>query len=173
VLALPNLVGRRHAALAAVERRLPDAPALVAACRERVQDRGVRLIVALPNLVQNRRAELELCGEKLVGALRVAVSGIHQRGNRTLLRFSDAPLAACLRVARGRLAGISAHLEAVSPLAVLQRGYALVSDVGGRPLTSAGAVRPGARLRLRFADGEVGAMADGGGKEKRQGMLPL
>jgi len=173
VLALPNLVGRWRAALAEAERRLPDAPALVAACRERVQDRGVRLIVALPNLVQNRRAELELCGEKLVGALRVAVSEIHQRGNRTLLRFSDAPLAACLRVARGRLAGISAHLEAVSPLAVLQRGYALVSDVGGRPLTSAGAVRPGARLRLRFADGEVGAMADGGGKEKRQGMLPL
>ena len=173
VMALPNLVEKRRAALAGVERRLPDAPALVAACRERVQDRGVRLIVALPNLVQNRRAELELCGAKLVGALRVAVSGIHQRGNRTLLRFSDAPLLACLRVARGRLAGIAAHLEAVSPLAVLQRGYALVSDVGGRPLTSAGAVQPGARLRLRFADGEVGALADGGGKEKRQGLLPL
>jgi hypothetical protein len=31
----------------------------------------------------------------------------------------------------------------------------------------------GARLRLRFADGEVGAVADGGGKEKRQGLLSL
>jgi exodeoxyribonuclease VII large subunit len=56
---------------------------------------------------------------------------------------------------------------------VLQRGYALVSDPAGHPLTSAAAVKPGARLKLRFADGEVGATADGGRKMDRQGQLPL
>jgi exodeoxyribonuclease VII large subunit len=128
VLALPNLVGKRRAALAGVERRLPDAPALVAACRERVQDRGVRLIGALPNLVQNRRAELELCGEKLVGALRVAVSAIHHRGNRTLLRFSDAPL-------RHVALDLHRHLEAraAEHHAVAGRRHLQVGDVGFQP----------------------------------------
>jgi exodeoxyribonuclease VII large subunit len=53
---------------------------------------------------------------------------------------------------------------------VLQRGYAVVSDAAGHPLTSAAKVAPGARLRLRFADGEVGATAD---RPDRQGRLPL
>ena len=78
-----------------------------------------------------------------------------------------------MREARARLEGTAARLESVSPLAVLQRGYALVSDPAGHPLTSAGAIKPGGRLKLRFADGEVGATADGARKVDRQGELGL
>ncbi len=173
VLALPNLVDKRRTALVAVERRLPDLPAMIRAWRERVQERGVRLILALPNLVATRRSALDLSGHKLVACLRQAVAGIHNRANRTLGRLSDAPLRAGLREARARLEGAGARLESVSPLAVLQRGYALVSDPAGHPLTSAAAVKSGARLKLRFADGEVGATADGGRKPDRQGQLAL
>jgi exodeoxyribonuclease VII large subunit len=173
VLALPNLVEKRRAALVTVERRLPDLPATLQACRERVQERGLRLIMALPNLVATRRSTVELCGHKLVACLRHAVARIHNDAGRTLARLSDAPLRAGLREARARLDGTGARLESVSPLAVLQRGYALVSDPAGHPLTSAGAVKPGARLKLRFADGEVGATADGGRRGDRQGELAL
>ena len=78
-----------------------------------------------------------------------------------------------LRESRTRLEGTAARLESVSPLAVLQRGYALVSDATGHPMTSAAAVKPGARLRLRFADDEVGATADGGRAPDRQGKLAI
>jgi exodeoxyribonuclease VII large subunit len=54
---------------------------------------------------------------------------------------------------------------------VLERGYALVTDRAGHPLTSAGVVPPGARLRIRFSDGEVGATADPKAPEPRQGKL--
>ena len=172
-LALPNLLRQRQAALIAIERRLPDLPVLLRTCRERVQERGVRLILALPNLVGNRRSALDLSGQKLVAGLRHALGGMHNRANRTLTRLTDAPLRAALREARARLDGVSGRLESVSPLAVLQRGYALVSDAGGHPLTSAASVAPGARLRLRFADGEVHATAEGGGKAERQGRLPV
>ena len=138
--------------------------------RERVQERGVRLIIALPNFVARRHAALDLCGQKLGSGLRHAVAGIHGRAGRTLGRLSDAPLHALLRETRARLEGTAARLESVSPLAVLQRGYAMVSDPAGHPLTTAAAVTPGARLRLRFADGEVGATAD---RPERQGRLPL
>jgi exodeoxyribonuclease VII large subunit len=171
-LALPNLVERRRAALAAVERRLPDLPAMLLARRERVQERGLRLILALPNLVVSRRSDVDLTGQKLLGGLRQTVGGIHNRANRILGRLSDAPVRGSLREARARLEGTSARLESVSPLAVLQRGYALVTNASGHPLTNAAAVRPGARLMLRFADGEVRATADAR-KPDRQGELGL
>jgi exodeoxyribonuclease VII large subunit len=169
-LALPNLVHKRRAALDTAVRRLPDLPAVLIGLRERVTERGVRLILALPNFVGRRHAALDLCGEKLIACLRYAVAGIHSRAGRTLGRLSDAPLRAMLRQWRTRTEGTAARLESVSPLAVLRRGYAVVSDVGGRPLTSAAKVAPGARLQLRFADGEVGATAD---RPERQGRLPL
>jgi exodeoxyribonuclease VII large subunit len=172
-LALPNLLDRRRAALIAVERRLPDLPSLLRMWHDRVQERGVRLILALPNLVSVRLAALELSGHRLSGALRHAVAVIHNRANRVLARLSDASVRAQCREARARLEGTAARLDSVSPLAVLQRGYALITDVAGHPLTSAAAVKPGARLRLRFVDGQVGATADGGRKMGRQGQLPL
>jgi exodeoxyribonuclease VII large subunit len=172
-LALPNLVERRRAALIAVERRLPDLPSLLRAARDRVQERGARLILALPNLVSSWRATLGLSHQRLGAGLRHAVAGIHNKASRVLARLSDAPVRAHCREARARLEGMAARLESVSPLAVLQRGYALVTDPAGHPLTSAAAIRPGARLGLHFADGRIGATADGARKADRQGQLPL
>jgi exodeoxyribonuclease VII large subunit len=173
VMALPRLVERRRAALTAAERHLPDLPALLQACRDRVQERGVRLVLALPNYLERRRAGIDLCGQKLAACLRHTVSGIHNHANRILSRLSDAPVRACLREMRARVEGAGGRLESVSPLAVLRRGYAVVSDTAGHPLTAAADVKPGARLRLRFSDGEVGATADRPAAPDRQGKLAL
>lgn len=54
-------------------------------------------------------------------------------------------------------------LAALSYKSVLARGYALVRDDEGAPLRSAAAVKPGEHLALEFADGTVGATADGEG----------
>ncbi len=170
---LNRLTQERRLRLSRAERGLPDLPALLGTARQRLDDRAERLVLALPNLLQKRRAAFELCGQTLQAGLRQAVSGIHNRANRTLMRMSDAPLRSALREARARLEGTSARLESVSPLAVLRRGYAVVSDAAGHALTRAADVAPGARLRLRFADGEVHATADGGGKAARQGRLPV
>jgi len=62
-------------------------------------------------------------------------------------------------------------LESVSHKAVLARGYALVFDAAGHPLTTAAAVKPGAGLRISFADGDVRATASGG--VGRQAVLDL
>ncbi len=66
------------------------------------------------------------------------------------------------REARAHLAGLSARLDSVSYMAVLERGFALVSDGAGHPLTRAAEVAPQAVLSIRFADGAVVATADGG-----------
>jgi exodeoxyribonuclease VII large subunit len=172
-LARMGMLERRRSALVAVERRLPDLPALLTGMRERVRDRGLRLIVALPNLVGQRGAALGLAGQKLLGALRQSVGRIHTNAGRVLGRPLDAPLRASLREGWIRVEGAAGRLESVSPLAVLQRGYALVTDTSGYPLTSAKAIKPGARMTVRFADGEVRATAEGGKPASRQGVLPI
>ncbi|HET8863277.1 MAG TPA: exodeoxyribonuclease VII large subunit [Solirubrobacterales bacterium] len=50
--------------------------------------------------------------------------------------------------------------RAHEPERTLERGYALAEDPGGQPVTSAGAAIAAGRVRLRFADGGVGAQID-------------
>jgi exodeoxyribonuclease VII large subunit len=55
-------------------------------------------------------------------------------------------------------------LVAFSYREVLKRGFALVRDGDGSPLRSAATVASGARLDIEFADGRLGAIADGEGR---------
>jgi exodeoxyribonuclease VII large subunit len=191
-LALPNLLAARRAALSRAERAIPDLPGMLAAAHQRLADRALRLVFALPNLLAMRRSEMERLGrlpasERVIGGreaalrltaahltsgLRHALSDTRRRSGRTLARFTGAPLRGALREARARLDGAAARLESVSPEAVLKRGYALVFDPAGHPVTLAAGVRPGGALRLRFSDGEARVVAENG-KSSRQGRLPL
>ncbi len=62
---------------------------------------------------------------------------------------------------RHRLARLAAKLEALSPLAVLARGYALAFPLGeAAPLRDAGAVRPGDPIEVRLAEGAIVARVE-------------
>jgi exodeoxyribonuclease VII large subunit len=75
--------------------------------------------------------------------------------------------------ARGRrLAAGAAKLEALSPLAVLARGYAVAYKQGTRrPLLASADARVGDRIRVRLHDGELGAVVREGGKVPDNGPL--
>jgi exodeoxyribonuclease VII large subunit len=61
-----------------------------------------------------------------------------------------------LERARERLAAQAARLEALSPLAVLGRGFSLTKRIGdGALIRAAGQVQPGDRLSTLLADGEL------------------
>jgi exodeoxyribonuclease VII large subunit len=51
-------------------------------------------------------------------------------------------------------------LHAVSPLATLERGYAIVTDSDSRVITDAARLAPGARIAARVARGVVLATVD-------------
>ncbi len=153
-------------------RGLPDLPSLVGGARQRLDDRSARLTLALPNRLATQRNAFVRAAEQLRAALRHAVANRAAAAARVLPRLHDAPLRAKLREGRARLEGLAARLESVSYEAVLARGYALVADGHGAPLTSASAVRPGMDLRIRFHDAEVRATADKS-TEPRQRTLPL
>ena len=56
-----------------------------------------------------------------------------------------------------------ARVQALSPAATLQRGYAVVQRADGRVLRRPDDAPHGTRLRLRLAEGELGAVAQGDG----------
>ena len=55
----------------------------------------------------------------------------------------------------GRLAALASALDALSPLRVLGRGYALAQTESGEVLRSAAQTAPGARIRVRLAQGHL------------------
>ncbi|NMC70732.1 MAG: hypothetical protein GYA57_11785, partial [Myxococcales bacterium] len=59
------------------------------------------------------------------------------------------------REPRARLGAASARLEALSPLAVLARGYALARTADGAVLTDAARVAPGDAVEIALARGRV------------------
>jgi exodeoxyribonuclease VII large subunit len=67
-----------------------------------------------------------------------------------------------------RFAAVSARLDALSPLAVLSRGYAIVyREPDGVIVRRAREVRPGDALRLRVSEGEIEATAKAPGRARK------
>ena len=59
-------------------------------------------------------------------------------------------------------------MQALSPLAVLDRGFAIVWQTkGGEAVTRVEQARPGDRLKIQVRDGQFGAFVEGETRRKR------
>ena len=184
------LLAMRSARLQRAATQLPDLPALVVAARLALGGRVGRMRLALPNLVRARRTalmqaergiptpnalmarpegRLRLAHAQLGTALRLATQQRRAVGLGTMARLQPAPLLSAMREAQARLAGAAGRLDAVSPSAVLARGYALVTGADGHAITSAAALALGQAVTIQFGDGAVPASIG----EARQGRLAL
>jgi exodeoxyribonuclease VII large subunit len=86
---------------------------------------------------------------------------VQSRLNNARSRF-DAASSACdtamqikVQEGRERLALAAASLDALSPLGVLQRGYAIAQDAAGKPLRDAASVSQGDAVSVRLAKGRL------------------
>jgi exodeoxyribonuclease VII large subunit len=59
---------------------------------------------------------------------------------------------------RSRLERLAGSLEALSPVSILERGYALVFDASGKLVKDSAAVKPGDEISARLAKGEIQAV---------------
>ena len=190
---LGRMAQEKRLRLQRAERGLPDLGAITGLARQRLDDRtarlelalpglvrvrrtalaqaGARLTLALPGLVSTRRAAFTLAGERLRSAGRGAMAARAAKAGALLPRLNPAPLLARLREQAARLEGMGARLESVSHHGVLARGYALVFDAKGHPVSKLSQARPGAALRVMVSDGEFNATVSGG--VARQARLDL
>jgi len=99
---------------------------------------------------------LERLGERLARGLSQRSQRAVDRLDRTGDRLTGA-IQSRLEQSRALLTAHSAHLEALSPLKILARGYAVARDEKGRVLKRVKQLPSGREFTLRVTDGEVDA----------------
>lgn len=106
--------------------------------------------------VRDRLSELEQTEERLHEAIPRALARERDAVERSAARLRDSG-PRLLRPAEATLARLAASLDALSPLSVLTRGYAIARDASGRVLRSAAEVRPGDEVRVLLGEGSFDA----------------
>ena len=123
--------------------------------REELQDARCRLDNRAGDLGRAARRRLGEILQRLSPA-RLAAKASHSRVRLTVGGAAlEAAAHSRLEEARGRLAVAAAALDAMSPLAVLGRGYALATDARGRVLRSSRGVSEGESVRVRLSEGAL------------------
>jgi exodeoxyribonuclease VII large subunit len=136
---------------AAAQAVVPMRTELVAAAETAAR----RLRTAMQRRLQELRTRIEAAGGRLRHpAARVA--DLRQRADRYAMLLERA-LRGRLATPSRRLAELASALDALSPLAVLERGYSLATHAGGRVVRDAAELTAGERVELRFHRGRAGA----------------
>jgi len=143
----------------------PSAAAEIVAAREdqicsALDNLGRQLVRLTRFQVVNLRARVQ------EQALSQAFDEVKSQLNNARARF-DAASSSCdaamefkLQQGRERLALAAASLDALSPLGVLQRGYAIAQDASGRLLRDAATVAEGDTVSVRLAKGKLNARVE-------------
>ncbi|HEU4403363.1 MAG TPA: exodeoxyribonuclease VII large subunit [Candidatus Polarisedimenticolia bacterium] len=137
-------------ALESVRARLRDAMLRVDDLTSRLRDRIDRLALASSHRLEilAQRMTPRRLAERLEGR-RASAGGLG--------RLLHAVVESRLRRERDRMAAYGERLQALSPLAVLARGYAICRlEPGGEILSDAGAARPGDAVEVRLHRGRLG-----------------
>ncbi len=129
--------------------------------RERVRALRQRLRLLSPAAqVEQGWLRLDDLRNRHASALLHATQHARQRLQEARALLAQRSPALRVQIESHRLLSLWKRLQAASPASVLNRGFAMIEDAKGRPLTRAGEVKPGQRLRAVFADGTKGVTAD-------------
>lgn len=144
--------------LSSLARRMPRLDAVLNGPRQRLDIASHRFQGALGRALGRKRVQFEMRAARLQpAALRRDALRRRQLIDRLAQRLSPAFSRNSARRSQ-RLEQASRMLESLSFEAALRRGFSLVTRGDGALVRSALDVRPGDRLRLRFADGEAQAV---------------
>lgn len=129
--------------------------------QQRVDEMEYAMRERLRNELAARRRRLEAATERLRRRdvrLRLAAAGRRIEAARTALEHCVG-----LRVTRahGRIEPLRAQLEQLSPLKILERGYAIVSAADGAVVKSPAQAPPGSDVSIRIAEGRLSARITG------------
>jgi exodeoxyribonuclease VII large subunit len=116
-----------------------------------------RLSNNLRDMLVSGRHSLEIVGSRLKASspLRQIQSGRQRLDDQA--RKGSLGLQQILRLNRMRLTGLERRLAALNPLAVLSRGYAIVTDQQGQLVSLVAQVHSGDKVKVQVSDGSFGA----------------
>lgn len=163
-----RMIDDRRERLTGLARGLPSPRDLLVLPAQRVDDLGERLPRALMASVEKRRGRLAGIAAKVTPVL--LLERLRQADARLVELKGRAAreVRAILNERAASVASLTRMLESLSYERVLARGFAVVRNRAGEPLTKAAAISPGLELSLQFSDGRVAARAAGGDPPKRR-----
>ena len=147
------LLARQRLSRLPVSRTEARIAALLHRMEQRLDDLGFRIEAALNKQIRRHQSRI---GELAAAVLRhdprqeLAEARQSLAVCRTRLERS---LERTLHRSAARLSALDARLRSLSPLAVLDRGYALVLDANGALVRSTAQLAPGDRVTTRVSDG--------------------
>ena len=151
------LIRRQHLTEVGQDRAFGRMLDLIRSRQQRVDEATYRLLAHQRHSLMQHRRRMEVAQ----AALRHRDMRRVLAGTRRDLHSATAALAALARASllrhRGRLEGVDGTLRGLSPLNVLERGYALVLDSRGGIVKDAAQVQIGEDIRARVARGELTA----------------
>ena len=157
VAGMARLFEERRVRIEGLGRGLGDPMRLLEGAIQRLDDRAERLLRALPLLVERRRGQLAEAAARLSHpGQQLAEAG---RQSRQLGERLAVAAIRALTEASSRFAGLSKLLDSYSYQDVLRRGYALVRDAAGAPVTDPATLTTGTEFQVEFRDqARVGAV---------------
>jgi exodeoxyribonuclease VII large subunit len=151
------LMGRQRLTELAQHRAFGRMMDLIRRGQQRLDELSNRLGHAQRDVLEGRRRHFEM----LAAAVRHYDLPMVLAGVRKELDGKVAAMVAAARSLlwqwRARLERLTGQMEALSPMAILERGYALVFDSSGKVLKDAAGVKPGDEIKARLTRGEIGA----------------
>jgi exodeoxyribonuclease VII large subunit len=124
--------------------------------RERLDHARSRLRLLSPSAaIEQGFLRLDDLGNRLGAALRHGVQQSREKLSETRARLNAASPARRVELESHRLLALWKRLESASPQSVLKRGYAIVRDGTGRPVSRAKGLKAGQPLDNEFHDGRV------------------
>jgi exodeoxyribonuclease VII large subunit len=159
--ALARAMERGRQAAARLALRLEHWPVGIALRDRDVQELGFRLAGAMRSAMHRRRERFDGARRRLerrdTRQVLAALVGRVQRADDRLRHRIDTRRA----VAEARLRELGGRLDALSPLAVLGRGYAVCwNEARTSIIRSRAAVQPGDAVRVTLADGDIGCRVE-------------
>ena len=145
--------GRADEAARSLVATMDDA---IARAREKLDHARSRLRLLSPvSVIEQNHLRLDDLVNRLGSALRSTLQG--RRGLLAVAasRFSSASPEKRIQQQSHHLLALWKRLESASPKSVLKRGYAIVRDAGGRPVSRAKELKPGQPLVNEFHDDQV------------------
>ena len=158
-----RIEGERHR-FAGLSRGLPRKANILDLPRQRFDTASARLKRALIANARAHRTSFERSASRLRPQI---VARAARSGRERLIRFDRSrarSVAMLFERSQVRLDGQAKLLGTLGYHNVLARGFALVRSADGAMLRRAAEVKPGSALDIEFADGHVGAHADGSGR---------
>jgi exodeoxyribonuclease VII large subunit len=142
----------------ALARALGDPARAIQPLMQKLDERAERLGVAWQGYFRRLQGRIAEAGGRLRhprDIVRLAAQRLQNQTHRLQALGRER-----LLQTEKRLERLATMLEALSPRAVLGRGYALVYDAAGRLVSPAATLKTGDKLRIELQDGSKGARVE-------------